>query len=122
MEHRINPLGLGTHLNKDLVEILKMAQILKMIDDSRHRYCLMPSATCIEGDWDEVMALFKLCHEQARSLSSHVMTTIQIEDEAGATDKLNENIIKSFQHQREPNTQMVFAATVKSSTICEERK
>jgi uncharacterized protein YqgV (UPF0045/DUF77 family) len=38
------------------------------------------------------MALVKNCHQQARKLSSHVMTTIRIEDEEGATDKLNENI------------------------------
>lgn len=38
------------------------------------------------------MALVKKCHQQARELSSQVMTTIRIEDEEGATDKLNENI------------------------------
>lgn len=86
VELSINPLGRGTHLSKDL------AEILKLIDDSQLRYCLTPSATCIEGDWDEVMALVKRCHEQARSMSSHVMTTIQIEDEEGAMDKLNRNI------------------------------
>jgi uncharacterized protein YqgV (UPF0045/DUF77 family) len=38
------------------------------------------------------MELVKRCHQQARSASSHVMTTLRIEDEEGATDKLNENI------------------------------
>ena len=86
VELSINPLGRGTHLSKDLGEILKI------IDDSGLPYCLTPSGTCIEGDWDAVMTLVKRCHEQARSLSSHVMTTIRMEDEEGATDKLNENI------------------------------
>ena len=86
VELSINPLGRGTHLSKDLGEILKI------IDDSGLPYCLTPSGTCIEGDWDEVMTLVKRCHEQARSISSHVMTTIRMEDEEGATDKLNENI------------------------------
>ena len=86
IELSINPLGRGSHLSKDL------AEILKIIDDSGIRYCLTPSGTCIEGDWDEVMALVKLCHERARALSSHVLTTIRVEDEEGATDKLNENI------------------------------
>ena len=85
-ELSINPLGRGTHLSKDLGEILKI------IDDSGLPYCLTPSGTCIEGNWDEVMTLVKRCHEQARSISSHVMTTIRMEDEEGATDKLNENI------------------------------
>lgn len=86
IELSINPLGRGTHLSKDL------AEILKIIDDSGIQYCLTPSGTCIEGDWDEVMALVKRCHERARDLSSHVLTTIRVEDEEGATDKLNENI------------------------------
>jgi len=86
IELTINPLGRGAHISKDL------AGILKIIDESGLPYCLTPSGTCIEGNWDEVMALVKRCHQQARSLSSHVMTTIRMEDEEGATDKLNENI------------------------------
>ena len=86
IELSINPLGRGSHLSKDL------AEVLKIIDDSGIRYCFTPSGTCIEGDWDEVMALVKRCHERARALSSHVLTTIRVEDEEGATDKLNENI------------------------------
>ena len=86
VELSINPLGRGTHLSKELSEILKI------IDDSGIRYCLTPSGTCIEGDWDEVMALVKRCHVRARALSSHVLTTIRVEDEEGATDKLSENI------------------------------
>jgi len=86
VELSINPLGCGTHLSKDL------AEILTIIDDSKLPYSLTPSGTCIEGDWDEVMGLVKRCHQQARSASNHVMTTIRIEDEEGATDKLNDNI------------------------------
>jgi uncharacterized protein (TIGR00106 family) len=86
IELSINPLGRGTHLSHDL------AEVLKIIDESGLKYCLTPLGTCIEGDWDEVMALVKRCHEQARTRSKHVMTTVRIEDEAGAADKLIENI------------------------------
>jgi uncharacterized protein YqgV (UPF0045/DUF77 family) len=65
---------------------------MKIIDDSGLRYALTPSGTCIEGDWDEVMALVKHCHQQARKSSAHVLTTVRIEDEEGASDKLTENI------------------------------
>jgi uncharacterized protein (TIGR00106 family) len=85
-ELNISPLGLGAHISKDLGEILKI------IDDSGLRYRLTPSGTCIEGDWDEVMTLVRQCHEQARLASSHVLTTIRIEDEEGAADKLTDNI------------------------------
>ena len=86
VELSINPLGCGTHLSKNL------AEILKIIGASRIPYCLTPSGTCIEGNWDEVMALAKQCHDQARSISSHVMTTLRMEDEEGTTNKLNDNI------------------------------
>lgn len=86
VELSINPLGGGAHISGDL------AVILKLIDDSGLRYVLTPLGTCIEGEWEEVMPLIKTCHEQARKLSTHVLTTVRIEDEQGATDKLHENI------------------------------
>jgi uncharacterized protein (TIGR00106 family) len=85
-ELSIIPLGRGTHISQDL------GQILKTIDESGIRYRLTPSGTCIEGEWDEVMTLVKRCHEQARTISAHVMTTVRIEDELGDDDKLNNNI------------------------------
>lgn len=87
IELSINPLGRGSHLSHEL------ADILKIVDESGLRYCLTPFGTCIEGEWDEVMSVVKRCHEQARRGSRHVMTTVSIEDEAGATDKLNQNVI-----------------------------
>lgn len=86
VELSINPLGRGAHISSDL------AAILKLIDDSGLRYVLTPLGTGIEGEWEEVMPLIRTCHEQARKLSTHVMTTVRIEDEQGATDKLYENI------------------------------
>ncbi|HKZ01987.1 MAG TPA: MTH1187 family thiamine-binding protein [Pyrinomonadaceae bacterium] len=86
VELSINSLGRGTHLSTDL------AEILKLVDDSGIAYGLTPLGTCIEGDWDEVMGLIKKCHEKARSMSAHVFTTLRIEDEEGATNKIQENV------------------------------
>ena len=61
IELSITPLGRGTHLSKDL------ADILKIIDDSHVRYCLTPFGTCLEAEWAEMMAIDKRCHDQARS-------------------------------------------------------
>jgi len=63
VELNINMLGRITHLSYDL------AQILKIIDESGLPYCLTPAGTCIEGEWDELMALLKKCHYQARTVS-----------------------------------------------------
>ena len=79
-------LGRGTHLSGDL------GRILKIIDESGIRYRLTPSGTCLEGGWDEVMDLIKKWRREARSFCTYVLTTVRIEDESGAADKLNENI------------------------------
>jgi uncharacterized protein (TIGR00106 family) len=85
-EVTITMLGRGTHMSCDL------ARILKIVDESSLPYCLTPSGTCIEGEWEQVMQLVKRCHQEARKSSCHVRTTIRIEDEEGAKDKLTENI------------------------------
>jgi uncharacterized protein (TIGR00106 family) len=85
-ELTITPLGRGTHLSADL------ARILKIIDESQIRYTLTPFGTCLEGTWDEIMSVVRHCHEQARSFSQHVLTTIRLEDDAGVNDKLIQNV------------------------------
>ena len=86
VELSITPLGRGTHLSRDL------ADILKLIDESDIRYALTPFGTCLEGEWDEIMTLVRRCHDQARTVSKHVLTTIRIEDEEGVNDKLITNV------------------------------
>jgi len=86
VELTIHPLGRGTHLSKDL------AGIIQIVEASGLPFALTPFGTCIEGNWDQVMDLVKKCHIHARSFSHHVMTSIEIEDEDRAANKLEENI------------------------------
>jgi uncharacterized protein (TIGR00106 family) len=85
-ELSVIPLGKGTSLSDEL------AEILKLIDASGLAYQLTPSGTCIEGDWDAVMRVARQCHDHARSVSAHVITTLTIEDEQGASDKITANV------------------------------
>ncbi len=82
----IIPLRGGEHASDELVEVLRL------VDESGLAYQLTPTATCIEGTWDEVMPLVKRCHERVREMSAHVVTTIKIEDEEGASNKLTSNV------------------------------
>lgn len=86
VELSILPLGGDTHLSDEI------AEVVKLVDESGLPYQLTPSGTCIEGEWDEVMTLVRRCHDRARGFSPHVITTLQIEDEEGATDKLARNV------------------------------
>ena len=86
VELSILPLVGDGHLSDEL------AEVLKLIDSYGLPYQLTPTATCIEGDWNEVMELVRQCHNCVRSKASHVVTFIKIEDEDGVTDKLTRNI------------------------------
>ena len=86
IEFSVLPLGGDTHLSSEI------AEALKIVDDSGLPYQLTPAGTCIEGDWDEVMAVVRRCHERMRQVSPHVVTSIRVEDDQGATDKLRRNV------------------------------
>jgi uncharacterized protein YqgV (UPF0045/DUF77 family) len=86
VELSILPLVGDGHLSDEL------AEVLKLVDAYGLPYQLTPTATCIEGTWNETMELARQCHERVRSRSSHVVTMIKIEDEQGETDKLNRNV------------------------------
>lgn len=86
VELTMTPLGRGTHLGQDL------AVALKLIDESGLPYCLTPTGTCIEGEWDDVMTLVQQCHDRMRASATRVLTTVRIDDESGVKDKLTQNI------------------------------
>jgi uncharacterized protein YqgV (UPF0045/DUF77 family) len=58
-----------------------LADIRRLIDDTSHS--LASHERCGECNWYGLMALVRRCHEQARERSTHVMTTMHIEDEEG---------------------------------------
>ena len=82
VELSINPLGRGTHLSKDLGEILKI------IDDSKLPYCLTPSGTCIEGDWEEVFGTIRKCWEALEQDCDRVQLIIKADWRRGAAGRL----------------------------------
>lgn len=83
----IFPVGGDTHISGLLGEVLKE------IKASGLDYQLTPTATCLEGTWDEITSVARRCHQVARRDSPHVITLLRIEDDAdeGAT-KLRRNV------------------------------
>ena len=80
------PLRGGRHISDEI------AEVIKVIDASGLPYQLTPSGTCIEGEWETVMPLVQRCHTMVRSLSSHVVTVIKIDDQVGKDNQLISNI------------------------------
>jgi uncharacterized protein (TIGR00106 family) len=68
-----------------------LARVLTLIADSGLRYQLTPTTTCLEGTWEQITAVARRCHELARRDSSHVVTLLRFEDDAGVESKLAAN-------------------------------
>jgi uncharacterized protein (TIGR00106 family) len=81
----IIPIGSSAHTSDTL------AEVLKAIDSTGIAYQLTPTTTCLEGSWDKVMNVARLCHEIARRNHAHVVTEIRIEDD-GDSGKLRHNL------------------------------
>jgi uncharacterized protein (TIGR00106 family) len=85
-EFSIIPLGGDVHISTEI------AEALKIVDGSGLPYQLTPFGTCLEGEWNQVLPIVQQCHDRVRQISPHVITSIRIEDEQGAKDKLRRNI------------------------------
>ena len=57
-----------------------LAEVAKLIDASGLSYRVGPMGTVVEGEWDQVMALAKQCHQRLLQSTDRVMTTIRIDD------------------------------------------
>jgi hypothetical protein len=64
----------------------RLSEIARIIDGSRFHQRTEPD--CGECDWHQVLNLIRRCHDEMRSVSSHLITTIRIEDGESATREL----------------------------------
>ena len=65
-----------------------VAGVVDLIDRSGLPYKLGPLGTCIEGEYDAVMALIKQCHEHLAKDSGRVMCTVKMDWRKGHAGRL----------------------------------
>ncbi|MBD3275007.1 MAG: MTH1187 family thiamine-binding protein [Candidatus Marinimicrobia bacterium] len=82
----VTPLTGETQISEEI------ARVVNIVEESGIPYQLTPTGTVIEGSWSEIMSVVEKCHNKARESAPHVITTIKIEDEEGAENKLIENV------------------------------
>jgi uncharacterized protein (TIGR00106 family) len=82
----IIPVGDSAHTS------VTLAEILKAIDGSGIAYQLTPTATCLEGSWEKIIDVTRLCHDIARRHHAHVVTELRIEDDGVENTKLRRNL------------------------------
>jgi len=83
-EFSIAPFDKGESLSK------YVAEIIDLIDKTGLNYRLGAMGTTVEGDFDEVFDLIKVCHLKMREFSRRVITHIAIDDREGAVNRLEE--------------------------------
>jgi uncharacterized protein (TIGR00106 family) len=76
------PVGAKESLSKEV------AKILDIIDKSKLTYTFSSMSTIVEGNWDDVMALIKKCHNAMRKSHNRIYTSIVIDDRKGAKKRL----------------------------------
>jgi uncharacterized protein (TIGR00106 family) len=70
----------------------KVAQVLKIVDESGLTYRLTPMNTIVEGDWDEVMALVKRCRDELMQHEERALISISIDDRKGKSNRMVEKM------------------------------
>lgn len=65
---------------------------LEIIDDSGLPYKLGPMGTCLEGEYDEVMAVVKKCFDTMSADCGRVACQIKIDYREGRSGRLDEKV------------------------------
>jgi len=65
---------------------------LEIIDDSGLPYKLGPMGTCLEGEYDEVMAVVKRCFDRMSADCGRVAIQIKVDYRAGHSGRLDAKV------------------------------
>jgi uncharacterized protein (TIGR00106 family) len=84
-EFSIFPLD-ETHLTRDV------ARVVDALEQTGVEYRLGPMGTSVEGNFDQVMAAIKTCHQAVADGHARVITTITIDDRKQGAHHLDEMI------------------------------
>lgn len=65
---------------------------LEIIDDSGVSYKLGPMGTCLEGEWDEVMAVVGRCFERMQADCDRIAVNLTVDYRAGKSGRLESKV------------------------------
>jgi len=88
-EFSVVPLGKGVSISP------VVARVLKIVAESGISYKANPMGTVLEGEWDQVIAVIKECHQEVMKDADRAVTSIKIDDrkrEGGRIDKKLESV------------------------------
>lgn len=65
-----------------------VARSMDIIDRSGLEYKIGPMGTCIEGEWDEVLAVVKQCFEKMREDCNRITASIKLDYRKGYSGRI----------------------------------
>lgn len=96
IELSMSPMGRGVSVSK------WVARALEVIDRSGLDYRLGPMGTCIEGEWDEVMAVVKRCWKALGRDCPRITFSIKADWRKGAKGRLDGKVRAVQKRTRRP--------------------
>ncbi|MGD9055028.1 MAG: MTH1187 family thiamine-binding protein [Desulfobacterales bacterium] len=86
VEFSIFPLDKGESLSP------YVARALKLIQDSGLPYELNPMGTCVEGEWQEVMALVNRCFQALEKDCNRITLSLKADYRKGPTGRMKSKV------------------------------
>ena len=86
VEFSIVPMGTGVSVSPIV------ARVMKIVVASGIPYKANPMGTVLEGDWDPVMDIVRLCHQEVMKDAERVITNIKIDDRKGAGGRIEKKL------------------------------
>ena len=87
-EFSMSPMDQGESVSK------YVSQSLEIIAESGLPYRLGPMGTCLEGEWDEVMAVIKKCYQRMSDDCRRITCSIKLDIRQGRTGQLTSKVEK----------------------------
>jgi len=86
IEFSIVPVGSGSSIGD------RLAEVLKIVDESGLPYKVNPMGTVVEGEWDDLLRLVKKCHKAVMKTEERAVTTISIDDRKGKPNRIEAKV------------------------------
>ena len=86
IEFSIVPIGSSSSVGD------RVAEVLKIVEESGLPYKVNPMGTVVEGEWDKVFGLVKKCQKAVMKNEERVLTTITVDDRKGKPNRLEEKV------------------------------
>ncbi|UCE85646.1 MAG: thiamine-binding protein [Deltaproteobacteria bacterium] len=77
-----------------------VAEVLRVVADSRLQYQLHAMGTTLEGELNEILEVVRRSHEELRKHSNRILIELSIDDRSGKEGEL----VRSIEHVRELGT------------------